>query len=249
MIVDYRCALSGVSLLGAEAMAVLLARPQLEKGPFFSVALPIFGQYDGSLALGDVHEGPNSAAILRAFTQDWAKGRAVVDFEALGVEPFAIDHIETLLSLIRLNQVHASNALFWHGLELDFALFESNVAAAAMQDEPEALLDVASDELVWAVLGRHPLTSSIYLQALSGGPRLRCKYGLSAVALASLALRLRSENLPWSGPGAGYPSEARQPLVWLTEATERWGQDAALVEALEEYASQLSEEDPPMDDL
>ncbi len=246
MVIDYRCAISGLSLMGAETMAVVLASRDGQTGTYVPCALPLFGTYDGSGSLVEVSEGPNAEAILGAFNRDLEQGLATVEWTRFSLQPMALDHIETWLGLLRANAIHELDAVSWRGYRLDLAFFESHVAAAHMQAEPQRLFGVPVDKLPQAVFFDHPLASRIYEAAFECGPQLRCKYGLSLVAFASLWEALGPRGADLDGPGYAYPLEASQGALWLAEAYRDLGADEALLEALDDYTSALAggEDDP-----
>jgi hypothetical protein len=238
--VDYRCTYSGVSLLGAEIMAVLTARPVGEQvSELRPIALPIWGEYNGTGGIVESNPGPNAERILEAWQADCEQGRAGVDWEVLGIAPLPILHVETLFALIRANEIHGHEAVLWRGHHLSLAFFESNVAAAAMQGEPAHLRAVLVDQLAPSVLGTQPLVSSIYGELARESATLRCKYGLGFIALGALLETMRAEGLLWSNPEGAIEESESEPALWLTQAFQRFSGNELMVEALEEYANRL----------
>jgi len=236
MIVDYRCGLSGLSLLGAETMAVL--HTPMGPGQSMPCSLPLWGTYDGSGTLVEVQEGPNAELLVRVFSEDLDAGRAQVDWRRLTIAPVPIDHIETLLALIRTNEIHGLGAVTWRGHEPHVALFESNIAAAAMQGEPDLLHGVRIDDLLVAVLGESALAQAIYARIGEDGPKMRCKWGLSLVALAALISELIARGLTFRSP-VPVAEQDRDPAQWLALSYADLREAPLMLEALSEYSSQL----------
>jgi len=228
-------------------MAVVVCLPRAGELDASPVALPVFGRYDGSGGVVELHEGDNAQRILAAFVRDLEEGRAHLDWGRLGIEPLPIEHMETLLALLSANVIHQCDAITWHGLSLGVALFEGNVAAALMQDEPLELLGTRVEDLPTAVLVQSHCVESIYAALHLAGPSLRCKYGLSFVALASLHAAMKKWAKPWSNAHAGYVRGETDPARFLAEAYRELSSDEGLLDALSEYSSQWGDEDEAED--
>lgn len=234
---DFRCVFSGVSLLGSEVAVVLLQRLGERWRP---AALPLFGTYEGTGTVAEVNEGPNSELILHALGQDGSAG-VVFDFEAMGLEPQPIEHIETFLGLVACSQLQSGNLVRASEGELGFALLSAHVAAALMEREPE-LAQETSVEGLGEVIFDSELARSIYRQVRAQNHRLRCKFGLSMVGLAALDQSMMAWGKSWTTPGPGIPLEEADAALWLTQATVEFSQDEGIIEALEDYAGQGEDE-------
>lgn len=219
-------------------MVVLTACADTSPDVFAPISLPLWGSYEGNGVIANVDEGPNAERILTAWNRDLEASCALVDWAALDIEPLQIDHIETLIALVMANEYHGLRAVTWQGTGLSLCLFESNIAACVMQDEPAQLHDVKVEDLTAEVLTRHPLAHSIYSQLSYESPKLRCKFGLSALALGSLRQNMAQNNKVWARPQGGITEVERDPARWLAEAYLAFADEPALVEALEEYTSQ-----------
>lgn len=238
VMIDYRCTFSGVSLLGSDCMAVIVAMPSEDSPDARPIALPLFGRYDGSGTLVDINEGDNAQRILAAFVRDLTEGTATIDWGRLGFSALPIDHVETLLGLLSANVIHRCDAISWCGLKLGVVFFEGNVAAALMQREPLDLASVVVEDLPSRVLASGQLVASIYGTLRQAGPSLRCKYGLSAVALSSLCEAMGRWDRPWSGGARGYVRDQADPARFLAEAYRDFSSDEDLVDALAEYSAE-----------
>ena len=246
MTVDYRCLVSGVSLLGAETMGLLCAASAAE-GPFLPCALPLWGRYEGNGSLAEVQVGPNAEVIVRAFHDDIRRGEARIDWSDLGVAPVDLDHIETLLAVVRTNSIHGLDAVRWRGRLVDLALVQADVAAALMQDEPARLSRIPVDELPQAVVEGSPIFAEVMRLAFSRGPKMRCKFGLSLVSLASFVDQLDLLGVTLGGPQHGIQLEMSEPARWLAEAYQHFSTNDPMRQALDEYVSGLTTEEDELE--
>lgn len=123
---DYRCALSGVSLLGAEAALVLLERADESWLP---ASLPLFGIYDGQGTLTEMVEGPNAELLVERLESAMAAGRLSIDFDALGIGAQDLQSLEMALGLVALSQVGGVDAVRFDERPLGFAVLSGHVAA------------------------------------------------------------------------------------------------------------------------
>jgi hypothetical protein len=248
--VDYRCTYSGVSLIGAEIMAVLTARPLASTtSDLRPVALPVWGQYDGTGGIVATNPGPNAERILAAWEADWLDGLATVDWDSLGITPLPIEHVETLFALLRANEIHGHDAIVWRDHYVSLAFFESHVAAAAMQVEPAHLRTVVLEQLAPAVFGPHELVGAIYGDLSRETATLRCKFGLSFIGLGALVEVMRTEGLFWLSPDGAIKESESDPALWLTQAYNKFAADELMVEALEEYGNRLLGTDEGLDEF
>lgn len=234
---DFRCAFSGVSLLNSEVAAVLLEETD---GGWRPVALPLFGVYEGIGTVSDVNDGPNAELILSWF-QSGLDGRKVeIDFAALGLAPQAVDHIETLLSLVACSQFEGGGAVRTAEGALGFALLSAHLAASLMEAEPELPLEVPVERLSEIVFDSE-LGRAIYEPLRHESHRLRCKFGLSMIGLAALDQALRARGRKWGPPGSGIAVSDAEPALWLAEALLAFAESPSIIEALEDYAGQAED--------
>jgi hypothetical protein len=236
---DFQCALSGVSLLDAETALFVL---QCVDGEWLPAGLPLWGRYDGLGTLADIQEGPNADLLLGRFQQDLESGNLSVDWDKMGLEEQAIDHVETLMSVIACSQLAELGAVRTKEGPLGFALLSAHVAAAIMNGEPELAGDISVEGLPQALL-RSPWGQSVYAPIAELPIKLRCKFGLSFAGLACLIDEMKAQEIPWQPPGLGIAEEEAEPALWMAQALVKFAQSAPLVEALEDYAGQ--EEDEP----
>lgn len=227
---DFRCAFSGVSLLGSEVAVVLIERVGERWRP---LALPLFGLYEGACTVTEVSDGPNAEMILRAL----GDGGVDIDFKAMGLASGPVEHIETFLDLVACSQLHGDDAVRVGRAPLGFALFSAHVAATLMNEEPQLPLATSVEDLAEVVFesefGRH-----IYRQLGAESHRLRCKFGLSMVGLLALDQHMTARGKVWSPPGPGIPDAEADPALWFTLAVAEFAGDEALIEALEDHAGQ-----------
>lgn len=241
---DFRCAFSGVSLLNAEVAVVLLQ----ESGTIWvPVALPLFGVYEGLGTVGEVNDGPNADLILAWFQAGIEAGQVHVGFDALGIPPQPIDHIETLLSVVACSQLQGQGSVWTVSPStqregaLGFALLSAHVAATLMEDEPTLRPEVQVEDLPQVVFDSD-LGHLIYQPLRHQTHRLRCKFGLSMVGLAALSQGMSAHNRPWGPPGDGILLAESEPALWLAQAMVEFAESPSLIEALEDYAGQGEDE-------
>lgn len=236
---DFRCLVSGVSLLGAEAAAWLFVRE--EGGRALPITLPIWGCYGGHGRLEDVSDGPHTKLLEQAFVRGGEQGSVRVSWERLGLSPGAIDHVEGIVSLALMASIHGElDAFLWHDQAVHCALFEANVAAALMQGEPRRLHSAKVHELGSLVLP-HRISRDIYGPVADATATERCKFGLGFVSCAALIDALVGLRIEVRGPGSGIALAERREQEWLAAALQRFSENEVLLLALSEYASRDAE--------
>lgn len=217
------------------------------EGSWCPVALPLFGVYEGVGTVGEVNEGPNADLILAWFQESLRDGGLVVDFDAMGLMPQPIDHIETLLSVVACSQIQGQGAVRTDSLShenggaLGFALLSGHVAATLMEGEPTLRADVRVEDLPEVVF-RLDLGRTIYGPLRHESHRLRCKFGLSMVGLAALDQGMTAWNRHWAPPGGGIVLADAEPSLWLAQAMLEFANSPSLIEALEDYSTQSDDE-------
>jgi hypothetical protein len=242
-LVDFRCALSQISLLGAETALILLEN---REGKWEPAALPLFGRYEGDGTLSDLSDGPNAELVLRTLTDLYEAGRLHLDFEQMGLPPQQLDHLEMWLSLLACSQVMGAQALSLDGSPLGFSFLSAHLLAEVMDADPEepSLLSLES-------LPAHVLPGSlgqlIYAPLRDLPLKLRCKFGLSFLGLLSALQEMERRGRGWSPIDAGIPKDESQPALYLAEALVAFADSPTLVEALEDYAGQAADEVEPGD--
>lgn len=202
------------------------------------VCLPLWGEYKGAGFLEEVNEGANAQMILSAFQAALAAGRAQIDWQALGMEPYALEHIESLLSVVACAQLNAPDACTWEGGRVSFALLEGNVAATLMSRDPQELPPKTEVDQLWEhVFPQYPLSRAVY-SGLSDSPlRERCQFGLSLVGFAALVEAVRGRSGAWVPTREFYEARPGQRQLWLAKALVEHADEPDLIEALEDYAS------------
>lgn len=237
---DFRCLVSGVSLLDSEAAAWLfVVEPGGVPRP---IALPIWGSYGGLGRLEEVAEGPNTTLLERAFVKGLKQGRVVAPWGELGLSPGAITDAAGILSLALLTSIHGGrSSLSWHGSPVQCALIEAHVAAALMQGEPERLHAVPVEELGPLVLP-HAISRDIYRPVMQATATERCKFGLGFISCAAFIEALGGWGVELRGPGQGIELSSRSEQEWLAGALQRFSDDESLLLALSDYAAREPEQ-------
>lgn len=243
---DFRCQLSGISLLHAECALVLLSS---NSGRWVPLSLPLWGVYEGVGTLGQMDEGPNAELILAGFQRALREGRAELDRNTLGDLADELDHVETLVNLIAFSQVQGLDAVRWEGQPVGFALASAHVAAAFMTGEPELSPDLPLEGLPGFVLPE-PASLSIYAPLSQAKLNLRCKFGLSFYGFLALTQEFARQGRAWAPPGLGIDVSESRPQAWLAEAMLAAAGHEELLEALREIQESGSEDDVALiDDL
>lgn len=235
---DFRCALSGVSLLNSEVAAVLLEETE---GGWRPACLPLFGVYEGIGTVSDVNDGPNADLILAWFQRGLEGQKVFVDFAAMDLAPQEVDHIETLLSLLACSQIQGGGAVRTQNGALGFALLCAHLAATLMEGEPELPLEVPVERLAEVVFDSE-LGRLIYEPLRNESHRLRCKFGLSMIGLGALDQAMKAWDRKWVPPGPGIAATDAEPALWLAEALLEFADSPSIIEALEDYAGQAEDE-------
>lgn len=239
---DYQCMITGVGLIGAECGAVLLREGS---SGFQPVSLPLWGHYLGRGFLEEVSEGPNAEILLEALQRLHACGRLVVDWNALGIEPRELDHVETVLGLLALARIHGPTAIRCDGAALGFCILSAHVAASLMNEEPSSVpSSVSVERLPTVVFDNAPLGQELYAGYSSLPVRLRCHFALALVGLAALSDGLASRAIPWSPPTPPTAVDAAATEQWFSQALASAQDDPVLLAGLAEHASGRSEDDP-----
>lgn len=241
-LMDYRCMITGVGLLGAECGCVVLA--QTPDAAFVPITLPLWGRYTGHGAVEDIHEGPGADLILGGLQGLQQSKHLRVNWATLGVEPQPLDHIEAVLGILALAHIHAPSAVQCQGRVLRFALLSGHVAAALMAEEPVRLPhDTPIEQLPEVVFNQDPLASTLYAPLAAQSVRLRCRFGLILAGFAALDDGLLSRNLRWSPPGEATIASAAASERWLAHALAQASDDPVLLAGLSEHLSAGSEEE------
>lgn len=238
---DYQCMITGVGLLGAECGVILLR----ESAPgFVPVSLPLWGDYLGRGFLEEISEGPNTEMLLAGLQRLQDGGRLVVEWDTLGVEPRELDHIETLLGLLAVAQVHAPGTIRCDGLTLGYCMMSAHVAASLMNEEPSSIPpSVSVEQLPTTVFDNEPLGQELYAGYSSLPIRLRCHFALAMVGLAALSEGLGARSIPWSPPHPPTAVDVAATERWFARALTDAQDDPVLLAGLAEHASARSEDE------
>ncbi len=216
---DCRCAITGVSLKGAETTLVPLLR---HAGGHAPAALPIHGQYDRLGSIDGIREDLNTRLILDYFREQLRAGRFVVDPEQL-----PIHDIEALLRGFERNLNDDPATACLDGEPVLFALVAdavwSQLAHAASKDATEP-----------AWYRRTPLPAAIYAAQ-------QHKLREAIAQLGAVDAFLAARGLAWQpsdDPGQHYAEEMR---AYLDEARQRYADMPGMLDALRRYEEEVGE--------
>ena len=192
--------------------------------------------------LEDVSEGPGTEILLEAFSRLQSGGQLSIDRDRLGLDDIELDHIETLLGLLATAELHAKGSVQLNGRPLSFCLFSAHVAASLMEDNPAPLQKTPLENVPEEVLGAD--AAQLLYDGLHDAPlRLRCRFGLSFVGLASLVEHLAKRNLVLAPPDLSAAAQTDKRADWLKEALARAEEDELLLAGLADYLSGFDEVD------
>ncbi len=238
---DYRCMITGVGLLDTECGCVLLAE---KDSGFIPVTLPLWGRYAGHGTLEEISDGPGSDLVLGGIQELQRSGRLNIDWQALGVEPRPLDHIEAVISVLALGHIHRQGAIQCDKRTLSLAIFSAHVAAALMDQEPSGLpQDTPIERLPEVVFRGDPIAQTLYGPLAAQSVRLRCRFGLILAGFRALEEGFKARQIQWAAPSEAPPVDSAASERWLAHALARAGDDPILLAGLSEHLSSGSEED------
>lgn len=226
---DCRCMASGVSLKGADAVAVLL---QLSSGAFRPVALALTGSYDRLGTIGGVTDDANARLISAYFLAKRSSGEFVIDEPYWSKSRCPITNIENLLWGFERNTNDNPEAAVLNGAPVVAALTSRRVWDAIVRAAPH---DERADSARFAALfSGVSVAEEMYRGHLARvGEQLR---ELSAVS-AFLATR----GIEWTPTEAGGQDYADEMRDCLASARERYKDCPAVLDGLRDYEREVSE--------
>lgn len=235
---DFRCALSGVSLLNAEVALFLVER----RGDLWHPAsLPLWGTYDGSGVLAEFQEGPNADVLLDGWIGELRSGNVHVDFEKMGLVERPLESLEMMLGVMACSQIGNCDAIRVGGNSAGFVLLSAHVAAHLMELLPNLRADVTLEALPDEVF-EGGWGSRLYASLSKLELAVRCKFGISLSGLLALAQRTNDLKITLAPTAEGILESESEPARYLAEALVRFATDEVLSAALEDYAGQFGEE-------
>ena len=196
-------------------------------------SLPIFGTYDGQGFFSDVVEGKNAEWIGAAITEGLEMGELVIDWKRLGLEPFPLDHLESVISVIACSQLHDAQAVHWCGDELGAVLLEGNILAALMQREEQSEVATELCDLPHVVFPHSPQARAIYRPFFAAPLAQKCRFGLSLLGFLKVREAVGERGFQDAPrPQRGVEGQARR---WCDEAIALFSGQPDLQAALADY--------------
>lgn len=222
---DYRCMVTGVSLLGAKTALFILRR-----GPegFEPVALPIFGSYDRGGGVDGIEDDFTSRRLPVVFNELVSAGGIVVDWERIGESPEPFRDAETLVRLLDRNCIEGDNeGITCEGAAISYSLVSAPIVRALFAS-PTAH-HVAE-----------PMT--VVVSALEPAPTLYPATSPDEVMKATAALSrmrswLRTRKLVWSPPSDPSQHDDEETGQYYADALKRFADDLVVLAGLRAYAS------------
>lgn len=226
---DCRCAVTGVSLKGANTALVLLQ--QVADG-YAPIALAVTGNYNRYGSIDMIDEDENTALVFAFFQSALRSGNLVVDEDHFrGRDYYPFKQPADVLQAVERNINDNSRAVLLNGVPVEFALISSTVwdtiARAAPPSETPAVL-------FQRLFGASPIATAIYAN------------GLDAVAahvteFAAVDAFMRGRGLSWSPTEAGGQDYPEEMTEYLEEALRTFADSPVAQTALLNYSLEVED--------
>lgn len=224
---DCRCMVSGVSLKGADAVAVLL---QTNGGAFRPVALALKGSYDRLGTIDGVPDDANVRLISAYFLSKRSSGEFVIDEPYWSKSRYPITNIENLLWGFERNTNDNPETAVLNGTSVVVALICQCVWDAIAR---AASADRTSDANWFAALfSGVPVAEEMYRGKLANvSEPLRELFAVSAF--------LTSRGIEWTPTEAGEQDYADAMRDYLASARESYKDCPAVLDGLRDYEREV----------
>lgn len=238
---DLRCMLSGVSLLSAECISLLLV-PDVE-GRWLPASLPLFGRYHGEGIIEDMGDGPGALLLTEALRAAVECGQLTAQPDRLPFQLSSLTHLEQFFGVVAAAHQHAPNAVRLGHQPLNYCMMSAHVAAPLMTGESDLLSQTPLEDVAKQVFRGQTGPVELYAAMRKAAFGLRCRFGLSFAALARLVEEMDARSLCFRPPEGGFSlvHQADQRERWLAEALERFAHDELLMTGLSDYLAEPDE--------
>ena len=225
---DCRCRITGVSLKGADATAVLL---QKFARAFRPITLPVTGNYNRYGTIDGIAEDANTRLILKFFLDKLQSGEFVIDEPYWLKDYYPITDLEHLLWGFERNTNDNHETAVLNGKPVVVAL----VCRAVWDSLASSGSSRKSDEALFAeVFDGAPVAEEIYRgQFAKVSEHLR--------ELAAVNDFLTSRGIAWKpteGDGQHYDEEMRK---YLATARKKFRDSPAVLEGLNDYEREVAD--------
>ncbi len=225
---DCRCMVTGVSLKGANATAVLLQK----MARYHPIALPITGNYDRFGSIDGVDEDDNTQLILKFFLDKLAIGEFVIDEPYWSKDRYPISHIEDLLWGFERNTHDNQQTAVLNGKPVVFALICERVWSAIVGSETtKREPDSTRFDRVFKDV---PVAEEIYRGNLE-------KVSDQLRELAAVSAFLNRLRIAWTPTKAGGQDFAEEIREYLTSARKQFRGSPAVLEGLDNYEREIAD--------
>lgn len=226
---DCRCAVTGISLKGANTALVLLQ--QVADG-YAPVALAVKGNYNryGSIDLLD--EDENTALVFGFFQSALRSGDLVIDEDYFrGSDYFPFKRLADVLQAFERNMNGNSRAALLNGVPIEFALVSSTVWDAIARAAPPPETPVV---LFQRLFGASPIATAIYANGLDAVPAHVAEF-------AAVDAFMRGRGLSWAPTEAGGQDYPEEMTEYLEEALRTFADSPVAQVALLNYALEVED--------
>jgi hypothetical protein len=226
---DCRCAVTGVSLKGADTALVLLQQTADGHAP---IALAVKGNYNRYGSIDMLDEDEHTARVFDFFHRALRAGDLVVDEDYFrGSDYYPFKRLADVLQVFERNMNGNPRAALLNGVAVKFALISSTVwntiaRAAPPSDSPSVLFQ--------RLFGASPIATAIYAN------------GLNAVAahvteFASVDAFMRGRGLSWAPTEAGGQDYPEEMTEYLEEALRTFADSPLAQTALLNYSLEVED--------
>jgi|GEM_PF-2465125 len=236
---DCRCAVTGVSLKGANTALVLLQ--QVADG-YAPIALAVTGNYNRYGSIDMIDEDENTALVFAFFQSALRSGDLVVDEDYFrGRDYYPFKQPADVLQAVERNINDNSRAVLLNGVPVEFALVSSTVwdtiaRAAPPSDSPAVLFQ--------RLFGVSPIATAIYANSLN-------TVAAHVQEFAAVDAFMRGRGLSWAPTEAGGQDYPEEMTEYLEEALRTFADSPIAQTALLNYSLEvegLLEEDEEDED-
>jgi hypothetical protein len=224
---DCRCLLTGVSLKGARAAAVLLEK---SGGTYHPIALALHGSYDRLGAIDGVTRDAHSDLVLSFFLGKEKAGTFAIDRDYWSEDRHPITCVDDLLWGFERNTNDNPKTALLDGQPIVTALICAAVWRAIAADAPER----GGGALFAGLFGGVAAAEEMYgasVEALS----------TQIAELSAVSTFMRRRRIDWTPTEAGGQDGAAEMRKYLAEALVRFAGEDAVLAGLQRYEREVGE--------
>jgi hypothetical protein len=232
---DYRCMITGVSLLGADTALVLLQRTTAGHQP---ISLAIKGNYDRFGAIDGIDQDANTDLVLQYFHDKFERGEFVLNQVFLKNVDDYFEDIEGLLKVFERCVTEWDQLANLNGQTIQYALICREVWDAIVRPATPPRESDAS--LFQSLFQNSPVAKDIYSDSLP-------EVSVPLKELAAIQDFMTSRSLTWQIPEDAHQHWEEEIQEYLDEARQTFHDAPSVLAGLDAYeeaiADLLEEED------